>query len=71
MARKLKTKTGHAVYKQRKTIVEPVFGQIRTVQDAGQLLLRGESAADLQWRFNCAIHNLLKLHRNGGLIPTR
>jgi transposase len=67
MARKLKTKNGHAVYKQRKTIVEPVFGQLRTVQDAGHLLLRGESAADHQWRFSCAIHNLLKLHRNGGL----
>jgi transposase len=67
MARKLKTKKGHAVYKQRKTIVEPVFGQVRTVQDAGRLLLRGEPAADLQWRFGCAIHNLLKLHRNGGL----
>lgn len=67
MARKLKTKTGHAVYKQRKTIVEPVFGQIRTVQDAGRLVLRGQPAADHQWRFSCTIHNLLKLHRNGGL----
>jgi transposase len=67
MARKLKTKHGNAVYKQRKTIVEPVFGQLRTVQDAGQLLLRGEPPADDQWRFSCAIHNFLKLHRNGGL----
>src|SRR5258705_186232 len=31
MQRKLKTKKGHAVYKQRKTIVEPVFGQLDTV----------------------------------------
>ena len=23
--------------------------------------------AHAQWRFQCAIHNLLKLHRNGGL----
>ena len=67
MARKLKTKHGHAVYRQRKTIVEPVFGQLRTVQDAGRVLLRGAPAADLQWRFSCTIHNLLKLHRNGGL----
>jgi hypothetical protein len=43
-----------------------------TVQDARHLLLRGEPAARAQWRFHCAIHNLLKLHRNGGLalIPT-
>jgi len=67
MTRKLKTKAGHAIYKQRKTIVEPVFGQMRTVQDAGRLLLRGEPAADDQWRFSCTIHNLLKLHRNGGM----
>lgn len=67
MARKLKTKPGHAVYARRKAIVEPVFGQMHTVQDARRLLLRGELAARQQWRFHCAIHNLLKLHRNGGL----
>ena len=67
MARKLKTRKGHAVYARRKAIVEPVFGQMQTVQDAHQLLLRGKPAARAQWRFQCAIHNLLKLHRNGGL----
>lgn len=72
MARKLAKKKGAALYKQRKTIVEPVFGQMQTVQDARQLRLRGKPAARAQWRFHCAIHNLLKLHRNGGLalIPT-
>jgi transposase len=67
MARKLKTKHGHAVYARRKAIIEPVFGQMQTVQSARQLLLRGKPAARAQWRFQCAIHNLLKLHRNGGL----
>jgi hypothetical protein len=67
MARKLKTKKGRAVYSRRKTIVEPVFGQMQTVQDAKRLLLRGEDAARAQWRFHCAVHNLLKLHRAGGL----
>ena len=67
MARKLRTKKGRAVYSRRKAIVEPVFGQIDTVQDARRLLLRGEQAARAQWRFHCAIHNLLKLHRAGGL----
>jgi transposase len=72
MARKTKTKKGRALYKRRKTIVEPVFGQIDTVQNARHLLLRGLAAARDQWRFECAIHNLLKLHPNGGLalIPT-
>ena len=67
MARKLATKAGAARYAQRKTIVEPVFGQMHTVQDARRLRLRGKPAARAQWRFHCAIHNLLKLHRNGGL----
>ncbi len=67
MARKLRTKNGRAVYARRKTIVEPVFGQMDTVQNARQVLLRGKQAARAQWRFHCAVHNLLKLHRAGGL----
>jgi len=67
MARKLRTKRGRTVYAKRKTIVEPVFGQMQTVQGARQLLLRGEAKARAQWRFHCAVHNLLKLHRAGGL----
>jgi transposase len=67
MARKLKTKKGAEIYKRRKAIVEPVFGQIGTVQDGRRVLIRGKPAARAQWRFTCAIHNLLKLHRAGGL----
>jgi transposase len=67
MARKLRTNKGRAVYARRKAIVEPVFGQMDTVQGARGLLLRGKQAARDQWRFHCAIHNLLKLHRNGGM----
>jgi transposase len=67
MARKLKTKNGRRVYSRRKTIVEPVFGQMTTTQNARQLLLRGKHAARAQSQFSCAVHNLLKLHRNSGL----
>ena len=72
MAAKLATDAGAALYARRKTIVEPVFGQMQTVQDARQLRLRGKPAARAQHRFQRAVHNLLKLHRNGGLalIPT-
>lgn len=72
MARKTRTKKGRAVYARRKAIVEPVFGQMHTVQDARQVPQRGKPAARAHWRFQCAIHNLLKLHRNGGLalIPS-
>jgi transposase len=67
MARKTRTKKGRGVYARRKAIVEPVFGQMDTVQGARRLLLRGKPAARAQWRFQCAVHNLLKLHRGGGL----
>jgi transposase len=67
MAHRTASDQGRAVYARRKTIVEPVFGQMDTVQGTRGLLLRGQHAARAQWRFGCAIHNLLKLHRNGGL----
>jgi Transposase DDE domain len=68
MARKTRTKKGREIYSRRKTIVEPVFGQIGTVQDGRRVLIRGKPAARAQWRFHCAIHNLLKLHRAGSLV---
>ncbi len=67
MARKTKTKKGRKIYSRRKAIVEPVFGQIGTVQDGRRVLIRGKPAARAQWRFECMIHNVLKLHRAGGL----
>ena len=67
MARQLRTQRGRAAYARRKTIVEPVFGQIRTVQQGGQLLLRGLHAARAEWLLHCACQNLLKLFRNGGM----
>ena len=45
MARKLRTKKGRTIYARLKAIVEPVFGQMDTVQDARRLLLRGKPAA--------------------------
>jgi transposase len=67
MERKTRTKKGRKIYSRRKAIVEPVFGQIGTVQDGRRVLIRGKPAARAQWRLECAIHNLLKLHRAGGL----
>ena len=41
MARKLRTKDGRKVYSRRKTIVEPVFGQIKQARGFRQFLRRG------------------------------
>jgi transposase len=61
MARKLRTKKGKAAYARRKVIVEPVFGQMKTTQGAGRLLLRGREAVRSEWRLLAACHNLRKL----------
>ena len=67
MARKLTTKKGHAVYGRRKVIVEPVFGQMHTLQNAKYLLLRGLDGAKGEWLLLSACHNLRKLHNNIGI----
>lgn len=66
MARTLRTKPGRAAYRRRKAIVEPVFGQITTVQNGRRLLLRGIDGARGEWRLLAACHNLLKVFRHTG-----
>jgi transposase len=66
MARKLRTKKGKAAYARRKAIVEPVFGQIDTCQGGKRLLLRGVHAAEAEWTFMGACHNLRKLFNHTG-----
>jgi transposase len=63
MQRKLQTKAGRAVYAARKTIVEPVFGQIKQARGFRQFLLRGLANVQGEWALVCLTHNILKLHR--------
>lgn len=68
MARKLRTVKGRDVYKKRKQIVEPVFGQIKETRGFRRFLLRGLDKVTAEWDLICLTHNLLKLHRSG-LLP--
>jgi transposase len=63
MKRKLKTKAGKTVYAARKTIVEPVFGQIKQARGFRQFLLRGIGKVRAEWSLVCLTHNILKLYR--------
>jgi transposase len=63
MARKLRTKAGAAIYATRKTIVEPVLGQIKQGRGFRQFLLRGLEKVRAEWALVCATHNVLKLYR--------
>ena len=67
MARKLTTKKGRTAYARRKVIVEPVFGQMATLQNAKHLLLRGIDGARGEWLLLAACHNLRKLHGHIGV----
>jgi transposase len=63
MRRKLQTKMGAAIYSTRKTVVEPVFGQIKQARGFRQFLLRGLKKVQGEWAMICLTHNILKLHR--------
>jgi transposase len=63
MKRKLQTKAGRAVYAARKTIVEPVFGQIKEARGFRHFMLRGLTKVRGEWALVCLTHNILKLHR--------
>ena len=63
MIRKLRTKKGHAIYAKRKSIVEPVFGQIKRARGFIQFSLRGLTKMRGEWAIVCLTHNVLKLFR--------
>jgi transposase len=61
MRHKLRTPEGRAVYKMRKAVVEPVFGQIKECRGFRRFLLRGLAPVEAEWKMICTTHNLLKL----------
>jgi transposase len=62
MERKLRTKAGSRIYKERGSTVEPVFGQMVT-RGLSRFLLRGPKGAGGEWSLFSTSHNLLKLWR--------
>ena len=65
MRGKLRSEAGRAVYKMRKAIVEPVFGQIKEQRGFRRFSLRGKLNVSREWKLVCAASNLLKLFRAG------
>jgi transposase len=64
MERKLRTKRGRRLYRKRGGSIEPVFGQQRQ-RGAGRFRRRGLNACNCEWRFEHAVHNLLKIRTSG------
>jgi transposase len=63
---KIRSAVGHAVYALRKTIVEPVFGQIKEGRGFRRFSVRGVVKVGGEWALICLTHNLLKLFRARG-----
>jgi len=64
MRRVLNTELGHAIYKQRKQTIEPVFGHTKHNRRIDRFQRRGRAAALSEWRLIAATHNLAKLHNH-------
>jgi transposase len=62
MNSKMETEEAKAVYKERKVIVEPVFGQIKNSGFRG-FSVRGKEKAAGEFSLVCAAHNIKKIAR--------
>jgi transposase len=65
MRHKLRTEGGRAIYKMRKAIVEPVFGQIKERRSFRRFSLRGLNDVRRERKLVCLTSNLLKLFASG------
>jgi hypothetical protein len=63
MNRKLRSMAGQANYALRKTIPEPVSGQIKGARRLDRSLLRDLEKANGEWSLMATTHNILKLVR--------
>jgi hypothetical protein len=61
MRAKLRTPEARAIYARRKTLPEPVFGQIKEGRGFRRFSLRGVTKVGAEWAVICLTHNLLKL----------
>lgn len=66
MAKKMATDEAKAIYKLRKQIVEPVFGNIKENNKTRRLLLRGLKGAEIEYLLACVGHNIGKIGRIWG-----
>lgn len=65
MQHKVRTPEGRAVYRWRKAIAEPVFGQTKACRGFRRFALRGLPNVTAEWALICLTHNVLKLFRSG------
>ena len=62
MKHRLQTPEGKAIYAERKSVIEPIFGIIKQVMGFRQFMLRGFKKAQDEWSLVCMAYNLKRLH---------
>ena len=68
MIKRLATPAGSRLYARRKTMVEPVFGQIKQL-GGPRMRHRGRDKVNTEWTMMAAAHNLLKCWRHMSREP--
>ena len=61
MIEKMEKESSREIYKKRKTIVEPVFGQIKENIGFRGFSMRGFTKAGGEFSLVCAAHNIKKI----------
>jgi transposase len=64
MRARLDTSLGAQIYKERMSIVEPVFGDIKENMGFRQFQLRGLEKTSIEFYLICIAHNLKKIHEH-------
>ena len=65
MREKVDTNQGREIYSRRMSIVEPVFGNIRSAKRLDRFTLRSKVKVNIQWLFYCMVHHIEKLSNFG------
>jgi hypothetical protein len=60
----LATDHGHAIYRRRQVMIEPVFAHTKFNRRIDRFRRRGRGGVRSEWRLITATHNLLKLHKH-------
>jgi hypothetical protein len=61
MRAKVASPEGQKIYRRRKCIPEPVFGQIKQAMGFRRFSMRGMDSAKGEWALICSCHNVRKL----------
>ena len=65
MRHRIDSAKGKEIYAQRLSVVEPVFGNIRSNKRLDRFSLRGKEKVNGQWQLYCLVHNIEKINYYG------